>query len=72
MLKAQMFARISSSRGIVGPLSAFAGGALPTTILSSCSYTLLQMLSPSAVKPLEATCKEAARAVAAQPRCAGK
>ena len=72
VLRAEMFARISSSRGAMGLLCAFAGGALPTTVLSCCAYTLLQMLSPAALKPLEATCREAARAVAAQPRRAGK
>jgi hypothetical protein len=61
-----MFARISASRG-EHPIGAFAGGALPTTLLSCCSTALLPLLSSAAVLPLRATCREAAAAVAAHP-----
>jgi hypothetical protein len=56
---AALFARLSSSRGALGPLGAFAGGVLPTTILNCCVGALLPMLSTSSVLPLRATCKEA-------------
>ena len=63
-----MFARISASRiSSPGPLCAFAGGSLPTTILSSCAHMLLQLLSSRAVLPLRAICKEAAATVARHP-----
>ena len=52
---AAMFARLSASRGSQGPVCAFAGGALPTTLLSSCATALLPMLSSAAVLPLR-TC----------------
>ena len=61
-----MFTRISASRG-EHPICAFAGGALPTTLLSCCAGALLPMLSTAAVLPLRAACKEAAAAVAAHP-----
>ena len=60
------FARISASRG-EHPICAFAGGALPTTLLSCCSTALLRMLSTAAMLPLRAACKEAAAAIAAHP-----
>jgi len=62
-----MFARLSSSRGVLGPLAAFAGGALPATVLSACAGTLLPMLSTKDVLPLRATCREAAAAIAQHP-----
>ena len=63
-----MFARISDSRGgALGPLDAFAGGALPTTVLSCCARALLPLLSSAAVLPLRATCREAAAAIAQHP-----
>ena len=62
-----MFSRLSASRGALGPLAAFAGGALPSTILSACAGALLPLLSSRAVLPLRAACKEAAAAVAQHP-----
>ena len=64
---AAMFARLSASRGALGPLCAFAGGALPTTILSCCAGALLPLLSTQDVLPLRAACKEAAAAIAQHP-----
>ena len=61
-----MFARVSASRS-AAPLCAFAGGALPTTVLSCCLSTLLPLLGTAAVLPLRATCKEAAEAAAQYP-----
>ena len=63
---AAMFSRISASRS-AAPLAAFAGGALPHTLLSACSETLLPFFSTKAVLPLRATCKDAVAAVAAHP-----
>ena len=60
-------ARISSSLRAQDAISAFAGGALPHTILSSCQGTLLDMLDTRAVLPLRAACKDAAAAVAQHP-----
>ena len=48
-------------------IAAFAGGALPHTILSCCQGVLLGMFSTRAVLPLRATCRDAATAVAAHP-----
>jgi hypothetical protein len=63
-----MFARISASRGSPrGPLCAFAGGSLPTTILSSCADMLLSLLSSRDVLPLRAACREGAVTVARYP-----
>ena len=62
-----MFARISASLQPQGAICAFAGGALPHTILSCCQGTLLDMFSTEAALPLRATCKDAAAAVAAHP-----
>ena len=61
-----MLARVSASHG-EHPICAFAGGALPTTILSCCARALLPLLSTRAVLPLRATCMEAAAAIAAHP-----
>ena len=63
---AALFSRLSLSRAR-HPLSAFAGGALPHTILSCSSAALLSMFSTRAVLPLRATCKDAMAAVAAHP-----
>ena len=62
-----IFSRLSASRNALGPLGAFAGGALPTTIFSCCAGTLLRLLSTGDVLPLRATCKEAATAIAQHP-----
>ena len=62
-----LFARLSTSRGALGPLAAFAGGALPATVLSACAGALLPLLSTVDVLPLRATCKEAAAAIAQHP-----
>lgn len=64
---AALFARVAASRGAAQPLSAFAGGAHPHTILSACSGTLLRLLSTRAVLPLRAACREARSAVARHP-----
>ena len=53
-----LFARLSASRG-AQPIGAFAGGGLPTTILSCCAGALLPLLSSAAVLPLRAACREA-------------
>ena len=63
---AALFSRLSLSRP-PHPIAAFAGGALPHTILSCCSATLLSLFSTRAVLPLRATCKDAVAAVAAHP-----
>lgn len=60
--KAAMFARISSSRPNA-PLSDFAGGELPHTILSSCDYSLLRLIPLSAISALSATCTESRNAI---------
>ena len=62
-----MFERISSSLSPHSAICAFAGGALPHTILSCCQGTLLAMFSTPAVLPLRATCADALRATAAHP-----
>jgi hypothetical protein len=58
-------ARISSSRRPQDAIAAFAGGALPHTILSCCHNALLAMFTTKAVLPFRATCRDAAAAVAA-------
>ena len=65
--QAAAFARISSSRRPQDAIAAFAGGALPHTILSSFPGTLLGMFDTRSVLPLRATCRDAVAAVAAQP-----
>ena len=60
-------ARISASRSPQDAIAAFAGGALPHTILSCCQGALLAMFSTQAVLPLRATCRDAVAAVAAHP-----
>ena len=62
-----VFSRLSSSRGALGPLAAFAGGTLPSTLLSACAGALLPLLSSRAALPLRAACREAAAAVASHP-----
>ena len=62
-----VFARLSASRGALGPLCAFAGGALPATVLSTCGSALLPFLDTRTVLPLRATCHEARLAAAAHP-----
>ena len=62
-----MFARVSASLQPQDAICAFAGGALPHTILSCCQGTLLGMFSTKAALPLRATCKDTAAAVAAHP-----
>ena len=62
-----MFERISSSLSPQNAIAAFAGGALPHTILSCCQGTLLSMFCTPAVLPLRATCTDAMRATAAHP-----
>ena len=64
---AAALARVSSSRSPQDAIAAFAGGALPHTILSCCQGTLLDMFSTQAVLPLRATCRDAAAAVAGHP-----
>jgi hypothetical protein len=64
---AALFARLSASRGALGPLAAFAGGALPTTILSTLASALLPLLGTAAALPLRVTCKEAAATVSGFP-----
>ena len=61
------FARLSSSLRPQDAICAFAGGALPHTILSCCHGTLLGMFDTQAVLPLRATCSDALAAVAAHP-----
>jgi len=61
-----MFARISSSRQPYNQIGAFAGGALPHTILSSCHGTLLSMFTTWQVLPLRVTCRDSVVAVAAR------
>ena len=63
---AAMFERISASRS-AAPLAAFAGGALPHTLLSACAGALLPFLCTRSALPLRATCQEAAAAVAQHP-----
>ena len=63
---ADTFARVSSSRA-QEPLMAFAGGALPHTILSCCHGTLLGMFDTKTVLPLRSTCSDALKAIAAYP-----
>ena len=62
-----MQARISSSLRQQDAICAFAGGALPHTLLSCCQGALLGMFSTKAVLPLRATCKDTAAAVASHP-----
>jgi hypothetical protein len=64
---AASLARISASRSPQGAIAAFAGGALPHTILSCCQGALLAMFSTQDVLPLRATCRDAVAAVAAHP-----
>ena len=64
---AAALARVSASRSPQDAIAAFAGGALPHTILSCCQGVLLDMLSTRAVLPLRATCRDAVAAVAAHP-----
>ena len=64
---AAILARISSSRRAQEPITAFSGGALPHTILSTCQGALLGMFDTQSVLPLRATCKDAAAAVAQFP-----
>jgi hypothetical protein len=59
-----MFTRISASRDPARPISAFAGGAHATTVLSCCAPALLPFLSSADVLPLRAACAEARAAVA--------
>ena len=62
--RADMFVRLSSSRPQC-PLAAFAGGALPHTMLSSAMRSeLLAMFSTRSALPLRAVCKEFRAAVA--------
>ena len=61
---ASVLARVSASRCPQEPIAAFAGGALPHTILSCCQGALLDMFNTRTVLPLRATCKDAAAAVA--------
>jgi len=63
--RAAAFARISSSRSPQDAIAAFAGGALPHTILSSCHSTLLDMFDTRTVLPLRITCRDSVAAVAA-------
>ena len=62
-----MYARISASRPPSGAIAAFAGGALDTTLLSSCSGALLACLDTAAALPLRAACRELRDAVARYP-----
>ena len=62
---AAVFSRVSSS--LPHAICAFAGGALPHTILSCCQGTLLELFDTKAVLPLRATCRDAEFAVAAHP-----
>ena len=64
---AALFTRVSLSRAPHNGLCAFAGGALPHTILSCCQGTLLGMFSTQSVLPLRSTCRDAVAAVAAHP-----
>ena len=64
---ATSLARVSASRSPQDAIAAFAGGALPHTILSCCQGTLLYMFNTRTVLPLRATCRDAAAAVAAYP-----
>ena len=63
---AAALARVSSSRSPQDAICAFAGGALPHTILSSCQGTLLGMFDTRTVLPLRGACRDAEAAVAAQ------
>ena len=60
------FERIAESRPAAA-VRHFAGGALPTTILSCCSGALLPLLGMRYARSLRATCTEARGAVAALP-----
>ena len=62
-----MFHTISSSLSPWDAICAFAGGALPHTILSCCQTPLLSMFDTRTVLPLRATCRDATLAVAAHP-----
>ena len=62
-----MFAAISASLSPQNAICAFAGGALPHTILSCCQGTLLELFDTRTVLPLRATCRDAVAAVAAHP-----
>ena len=64
--RAASLTRISASRSPQDAIAAFAGGALPHTILSCCQGALLDMFSTRAVLPLRATCRDAVAAVAAR------
>jgi WD40 repeat protein len=61
---AAMFARLSASRPPRQAISAFAGGALDTTILSTCQDTLLSFFTTRTVLPLRAACRDARAAIA--------
>ena len=62
---AAALARVAASQPT--DIAAFAGGALPHTILSCCHGTLLDMFNTRTVLPLRAACRDAAAAVAAHP-----
>jgi DNA-binding beta-propeller fold protein YncE len=59
-----LFSRLSLSRPPASPISAFAGGASDTSILSSSASTLLALLPTPALLALRATTPEARAAVA--------
>jgi WD40 repeat protein len=64
---AALFARLSASRPPQHALAAFAGGALPHTLLAACGSALLAFFSTRDVLPLRAACSEARGAVARHP-----
>jgi hypothetical protein len=61
---AAMFARLSASRAPRQAIGAFAGGALDTTIFSTCQDTMLSFFTTRTVLPLRAACKDARAAIA--------
>ena len=63
-VEAPLFSRLSSSRSPQDALCAFAGGALPHTVLSCCQRVLLGMFNTKSVLPLRVTCRDARAAVA--------
>jgi WD40 repeat protein len=62
-----IFSALSASRAPGRALCAFAGGALDTTILSTCAGTLLPFFTTKGILPLRSVCREARLAIARHP-----
>jgi hypothetical protein len=62
--RAAMFARLSAARPPRQAIGAFAGGALDTTILSTCEGALLGFFTTRTILPLRAACRDTRAATA--------